>query len=141
MLERAFGSTRFVYLRRDDVVAQAVSWLRAEQTNVWFAGTREMRKTPEQVPRYDFDQIHGLIRVIGEHNAAWQEWFTASDIIPYPMIYEALDAAPAGVTREVLGFLGLELPADRDIVIQHRRLADKLNAQWIERYVAEALGS
>jgi trehalose 2-sulfotransferase len=30
----AFGQTRFVYLRRGDVVAQAVSLLRAEQTGV-----------------------------------------------------------------------------------------------------------
>jgi LPS sulfotransferase NodH len=32
LLERAFGRTGFVFLRRADVVAQAVSWLRAEQT-------------------------------------------------------------------------------------------------------------
>jgi len=30
--------TRFVYLRRADVVAQAVSWLRAEQTGTWYVG-------------------------------------------------------------------------------------------------------
>jgi trehalose 2-sulfotransferase len=30
LLNRAFGHTRFVYLRRGDVLAQAVSWLRAE---------------------------------------------------------------------------------------------------------------
>lgn len=34
LLDRAFGRTRFVYLRRDDVLAQAVSWLRAEQTDI-----------------------------------------------------------------------------------------------------------
>jgi trehalose 2-sulfotransferase len=32
LLERAFGHMRFVYLRRNDIVAQAVSLLRAEQT-------------------------------------------------------------------------------------------------------------
>ena len=31
LLNRAFGHTRFVYLQRDDVLAQAVSWHRAEQ--------------------------------------------------------------------------------------------------------------
>jgi LPS sulfotransferase NodH len=34
LLERAFGHVRFIYLRRDDIVAQAVSLLRAEQTSV-----------------------------------------------------------------------------------------------------------
>jgi len=30
--------TRFVYLRRADVVAQAVSWLRAEKTGTRYVG-------------------------------------------------------------------------------------------------------
>jgi trehalose 2-sulfotransferase len=38
----------------------------------------------------------------------------------------------------VLGFLGLGLPAGREITARHRRLADELNAQWIERYRREA---
>ncbi len=36
LLHQAFDRTRFVYLHRGDTLAQAVSWLRAEQTNVWF---------------------------------------------------------------------------------------------------------
>ena len=38
------AGTRFVYLRRGDVVAQAVSLLRAEQTGVWF-------ETAQRTPR------------------------------------------------------------------------------------------
>lgn len=37
-LERAFGRSGFVFLRRADVVAQAVSWLRAERTGTWYVG-------------------------------------------------------------------------------------------------------
>lgn len=33
LLTRAFSRPRFVHLWRDDTVAQAVSWVRAEQTN------------------------------------------------------------------------------------------------------------
>ena len=35
MLESVLGDLRFVYLWREDVIAQAVSWARAEQTNLW----------------------------------------------------------------------------------------------------------
>ncbi|SNQ48166.1 LPS sulfotransferase NodH (fragment) [Frankia canadensis] len=38
LLNRVFGRTGFVYLKRHDVLAQAVSWLRAEQTATWFVG-------------------------------------------------------------------------------------------------------
>ena len=34
----------------------------------------------------------------------------------------------------VLAFLGLDLPAGREITARHRRLADELNARWIESY-------
>jgi trehalose 2-sulfotransferase len=133
LLNHAFGRTRFVYLRRGDVVAQAVSLLRAEQTNVWFE-TEQDRQVPEQEPLFDFDLIRERIRLIEEHNRAWQEWFASAGIRPYPVRYEELDAAPVHVTRGVLDFLGLELPADREIMVRHKRLADKLNAQWIDMY-------
>lgn len=51
--------------------------------------------------------------------------------------YEDLDADPVGVAGEVLGFLGLKLPPGRPIETRHRRLADELNAEWIDRYRAE----
>ena len=35
LLRSTFGSTRYVYLSRADVLAQAVSWTRAEQTDIW----------------------------------------------------------------------------------------------------------
>jgi trehalose 2-sulfotransferase len=136
LLERAFGRTRFVYLRRQDAVAQAVSWLRAEQTDVWFRADRPGRAQPEQEPRFDPGRIRELVRLIDEHNAAWREWFDSAGIRPHQVRYEDLDGDPVGVTRGILGFLGLELPPGREIQVGHVRLADQLNADWIERYTA-----
>jgi trehalose 2-sulfotransferase len=140
LLNRAFGQTRFVYLWREDVLAQAVSWLRAEQTSVWFQTVQSGQRQPEVQPRFDLRRIHKLVQLIGVHNAAWREWFDSAGARPYPVRYEDLDADPAGVTRGILGCLGLEIPPGREIVPRHRRLADKLNAQWINRYRAEITG-
>ena len=137
VLNRAFGRTRFVYLWRADVVAQAVSLLRAEQTNVWFEteqAEQEPRQEPEQEPRFDFGQIHDRVQLIEEHNTAWRQWFACAGIQPHVVRYEDLDADPVGIARGVLGFLGLRLPPGRQIVVQHRRLADELSAQWAGRY-------
>lgn len=76
--------------------------------------------------------------MIGTHNAAWREWFDSAGIEPHPVRYAGLDADPAGVARDVLSFLGLELPAGREIRAQHERLADELSTEWIQRYRAEA---
>lgn len=135
LLTRAFGRTRFVYLWRQDVLAQGVSWLRAEQTGVWFQAA-PAPSTPaetETEPRFDLGRISELTRMIDEHNAAWQSWFASSGVRPYQVRYEDLDADPVGVTLDVLGFLGLELPPGREVLVCHQRLADELNAEWIER--------
>lgn len=139
LLNRAFGRTRFVYLRRGDIVAQAVSWLRAEQTDVWLETNRDQHKTPGREACFDFDKLYKLVQLIENHNVAWRKWFTFVGVRPYLVRYEELEADPVGVTRGVLDFLGLELPADREIVVQHRRLADELNARWIDRYQARLL--
>jgi LPS sulfotransferase NodH len=141
LLNRAFGRTRFVYLRRDDVLAQAVSWLRAEQTNTWYVGGNgEIGDTGGngRAPSFDADGIGQLAQTIDEHNAAWEEWFASFDIQPHRVRFEELEADMLAVTRGILDFLGLDLPDGRAIVAQHRREADELNDQWMDRYRAES---
>jgi LPS sulfotransferase NodH len=137
LLERAFGHMRFIYLRRDDIVAQAVSLLRAEQTNVWHDPVQATRPVPDHEARFDFDQIHQRVQLIGQHNAAWQEWFSVAGIEPFPVLYEELALDPAGITYRILDFLDLELPPGWELVVQYRQLADELNTEWIARYQAQ----
>jgi trehalose 2-sulfotransferase len=141
LLERAFGHMRFVYLRRDDIVAQAVSLLRAEQTNVWHDPVKAARPEPDREAQFDFGQIRQRAQVIDQHNSAWQGWFSSAGIEPFPVLYEELAVDPVGITHRILDFLSLELSPGRELVVQHRRLADELNAQWIARYQAELLRS
>jgi len=144
LLERAFGCTGFVFLRRADVVAQAVSWLRAEQTGPWYVGGNgEIGGSAGTGGPTSFDagQIGRLIQVVGEHNAAWEAWFASAGVRPLRVSYEELDAGMAGVTLGILGFLGLDVPDGQVIAPRHERQADELSAQWIERYRLESAGS
>lgn len=68
LLERAFPNLRFVWIWREDVVAQAVSGSRAIQTGVWYEA--DARRSPATQPRFDFAQIHGLQRRIGSAGSA-----------------------------------------------------------------------
>jgi LPS sulfotransferase NodH len=141
LLTSAFGDLRFVHLRRLDTVSQAVSLFRAEQTDVWHNTDRTDRPDrPEhgQEPRYEFGGIDGLVRMIEQHTRAWEQWFASVGVRPHPVLYEDLESDPAGVTRAILAFLGLDLPPGRKIVGRHVRLRDQLSAEWVERYRAEA---
>lgn len=123
------------------MLAQAVSWLRAERTGAWYVGGNGEigNVVVTGLPAcYDAGRIGQLIRMIGEHNAAWEEWFASFGVQPYLVRYDELDADLAGVIRSILSFLGLDPSEAGAIVPQHSRQADGLNDQWAERYRAEA---
>ena len=135
LLTRAFGRVRFVHCWREDTVAQAVSWARAEQTQFW---QHDDVALPDHEPRFDFEQVHDLVRTIEEHNDAWRHWFTTFGVRPHSVRYEDLTTDIDRVTSGILGFLGLDLPAGHTFVPRHRRQADQLNHDWALRYRALA---
>jgi LPS sulfotransferase NodH len=131
VIEALLPQPRFVWLRRDDTVAQAVSWTKAAQTDQWRAGG-------EVAPLvYSFAQIDWLVHQIRVWDGAWRRWFEAQRIDPLPLAYEELAADPAGVVDRVLGSLGLELPAAAPSSSM-RKQADDVSEEWISRYLAEA---
>jgi LPS sulfotransferase NodH len=142
LLTRAFGPTRFIYLRRRDVVAQAVSRVRAEQTNVWhIIGDVPIGDgpavPPAHAPRYDFAQIHTYTREIEAHNRAWTAWFRTNGIQPHHVWYEDVAAAPVETTLRILAFLQLAVPPHVRMSASNQRLADATSTEWIARYHAD----
>jgi trehalose 2-sulfotransferase len=137
VLRRAFGRIRFVYLYRKAVLAQAVSWSHAEQTNVWYATIDDESAHGGADPHFDRTQIDELLSTIEKHNRTWQDWFAAAGVRPYEVRYEDLERDPATTTRDVLDYLGFELAPGREIEVRHRRLADRVNSEWIPGYSAD----
>ena len=134
LLRRAFPALQFVFLWREDVVAQAVSLARAHQTNVWY---RKEDSSPEVEASYDFGLIDGLLRMVTDHNTAWRRWFHDHEIEPCVVRYEDLCTDPAGATMRVLAFLGIDAASAQPIGAQTARQRDALNTEWIARYRAE----
>ena len=135
LLERTFHGLRFVWIQREDVVAQAVSYAKAMQTDEWTDEWTELApRRPDRAPRFDFAQIHRLVGEIEEENAAWRRWFRANGITPFDVRYEDLVADMEAVTRRLLGFIGAAVPGDTPIEPRHARQADSVNAEWAARY-------
>jgi LPS sulfotransferase NodH len=136
LLSAQLGRLRFVHLRRRDVVAQAVSWAKSEQTHFWHPG--EAVAPGGQDPHYDEELIGRLVATIEGFEADWTGWFGSHRIVPHEVTYEELAADPLGTAQKVLDYLGLNVPPDRQMVVGHRRQADQLNADWIARFKANA---
>lgn len=132
LLARAFPDLRLVYVYRQDLVAQAVSWWKAEQTGEW---QRPGRRPARGRARFDFEKIRARHLTAREHNAGWRRWFRENDVEPRAVAYEELVADPIGVARRVLASIGAARAED-EVSIRKltERQGDSLNEGWIRRY-------
>jgi LPS sulfotransferase NodH len=130
LIERRFPSPRFVWIRREDVGAQAVSWAKAIQTGRWHHWDAGDSST---VPIYDREQIEALAHEVGSGNSGWRAWFAANDIQPLVVRFEDLVADRVSVTREVLAYLDL---ASENVTVAERtvKASDPINADWLDQY-------
>ena len=135
LLADAFPNPHYLWLRRRDIVAQAVSWARALQTDQW-----QSSRAPLRDPKFDFAQIAGLVQLVRDEEAAWSSWFESNGIAAEEVFYEDLAAEPRQEVSKIVGSLGLELPANVELrpYPGFERQADALNIDWCNRYRARS---
>ena len=107
-----FPSPRFVWVRRADVAAQAVSWAKAIQTGRWH---------------------HWDSREAAAHDAGWHAWFDMNEIERLVVRFEDLVADAVGATRAVLEVLGVEA-GDVPTTELTVKASDRVNDEWAARY-------
>jgi LPS sulfotransferase NodH len=130
-LAEVFPAPRFVWLLRDDVVAQAVSWAKAMQTGHW-----HYWDPPPQADDlvFDADVITALAGEITRGNEAWEVWFRESGYVPLVVRFDELVADTHGTVRRVLDFLEIEVRSGADVAEQTTSSADAVNEEWLDRY-------
>ena len=126
-----FPGFRFIHVRREDHLRQAISLVRALQTGSWSTVTG-----PENAPAvFDREDIARKIARVESEEAGWEQLFERNGIAPHRISYEELADSPERTARGVLEFLGVELPAGFrfDPPLMERQ-ADELSEQWVARY-------
>ncbi len=129
VVEAVFPRPSYVFLTREDTLAQAVSWWRAMTSGTWTDGRPAVGE-----PAFDFDGIAGRLRRIEEHNEAWEAWFRRNALEPLRLSYERAVADPLGAVVEVLRRCGVEPPAGLAVSPATARQGDGVNDEWIRRY-------
>jgi len=135
VLSSVFPRPRFVWLRREDVVMQAVSWVKAVQTGQWMSGQPVTGEA-----KFDFEEIDGLYHLARVQDGSWRRWFEAQRIEPFEIVYEELCREPERVVAEALAFLGVDAEPRVEIPRDLLKQADGMNAEWAERYRRLAAG-
>lgn len=120
---------QWVHLERTDVVAQAVSFVKAQQTGVF--GVRG--PTPTATPAtYDDDVLVGAFVKMVAGRDGWRAFMPDRGIDAINVGYEELRDNYAATVGRVAASLGW--PLDRVPDPQLQRQADALNEQWANRF-------
>lgn len=137
-IARAFGQTLYIHLSRKDKLAQAISYVKAQQTGLWHVapdGSELERLSPHQDPRYDRDMIQREVLALEAYDRSWNAWFEAQGIEPLRVTYEALAEHPSATLSRICEVLGFSKP--RSVAPGVAILADDTNREWAHRYRQE----
>ncbi|WP_423391701.1 Stf0 family sulfotransferase [Burkholderia sp. LMG 21824] len=110
-LDDVLPNHRWIYVRREDSIAQAVSLYIADETGTWHMPADADADMPAPDVRYDFLGILAKLMMLHSHEANWDAYFRKTGIQPLRTSYEALSGAPSQLLDAVAVHLGL--PAGR----------------------------
>lgn len=127
------GLDRALWIWRRDLLAQAISYVLAEQTGQWISGA-----PPSGTASYDYRSIVEKAESVRDGNAAWRAFF--SDRFDRPVLriaYEDMMAAPERILEDVASFLDPATSARP--VPSHRTLkqSGSASAAWRPRFLAD----
>jgi len=136
LLQAALGSPRYVWLRRRDKVAQAVSLYRASRTGIWRAqaGRNDQECVADRELVFDFDQIHASVQRLEQADWNWDAYFRSYRLRPLMLFYEEFVTHYEMTVQGVLKFLGLP---HEDAAIPPPKLerqADERSREWETLY-------
>jgi LPS sulfotransferase NodH len=120
----------WIHIRREDLVAQAVSYVKADQSGVFAISGRAPRL--RRPVYFDDGALVEAFERVRDGARLWSDFFTRSGITPIAVTYEELDADYEGTVARVLSELGFT-----DVAVPppiHRRQADEVNAAWAARF-------
>ncbi|KWE34121.1 Stf0 family sulfotransferase [Burkholderia territorii] len=109
-LDDILPNHRWIYIRRENSIKQAVSLYIADETGVWHMPTCSDSDTSTPKVRYDFFAILTKLMMLLSHEANWEAYFDKTGIRPLRMTYESLIASPSQFFTELADHLGV--PAD-----------------------------
>lgn len=129
LLDRA----KFLYLRRDDLLGQAISLVRAQQSGQF----RASQKSTGPV-RYNARAIERALEDLATQDAAWRAYFHRCAIAPIETTYDAVVCSPREIVDRLARELGLvETAAVRSEAITLLPQSDAISQEWRRQFIAD----
>lgn len=124
---------KFVRLTRNDVLAQAISWSIAVQTQQYRSTQPAMAAA-----RYDGKLIFSLMQSLILLEADWTQFFARTGLAVLHLTYEDVERDPAQAVERVADWVELGEPVRLDPgAVDLRIQRNQQNEDWRERFRAE----
>jgi LPS sulfotransferase NodH len=134
LVDDLFDHPRFVWVRREDTVRQAVSLWRAMQTQSW----RAENEPATGEPQYSYAALRHLVELLAAHDRAWEGFFGDTEHV-LTLTYEEIASDIGDAVERTLAHIGVAPDAAADALPTMRRQADRLSDEWAEAYARDAL--
>lgn len=134
-----FPGIQWIYMRRYDKFAQAISVWRAAATSQWHAN---QLPTGITWPEYNFSQILAFLSLILIEEQLWNHYFECFNIQPHALYYEDLIKDPAGVMIPLINYIQgskkiLENPSELQLNTSLIRLSDQNSEKMRSRFLED----
>jgi len=130
--------SKHIYMTRRNKVRLAVSWWRAIVSGEWHRKFGEKPQEHDIADKYNYEAINHLIFESTMCEAAIEEFFSESNIVPMTIVYEDFIQDYEGTVMGVLEFLGISA---NSVIVDppaFDKLADDVAEQWVQRFRAES---
>lgn len=132
LLRDHLGGPRYIWLRRQNTVAQAISYYRAGKTGLWripVVGNLAAALSPAPPP-FDYEEIAENLKKIEEFDRSWSQFFMQQRAQALIVMYEDFIRNYETTVRDVLAFLDLKEPALKITPPHYKQQADETSAAW-----------
>jgi LPS sulfotransferase NodH len=137
-----FPNLTYLWLRRRDKIAQAVSWYRAIQTGeyVKLRGASQGSAGERTELVFDYARIRTYWTALRSYDNGWSNFFAAGGLSPLVVYYEDLCIDYYGSIRTALQFMGLSQQETHIEAPRSEKAADTLSLEWIAKFKALQAG-
>lgn len=134
-LRSYMADLRVIWLRRENMIARAISHYRARKSGVWFRVAKDMAaQQDEPIQEFDLGEIHSLYCLGLYQQKGWQVFFREQGISPHYVVYEELISNYEETVRGVLRFLDLDATGATIQQPSSARQSDLISEEWELRY-------
>jgi trehalose 2-sulfotransferase len=138
LLRETFPDLKYVFLTRRDKVAQAVSYDKAQRTDVWHVvrpGAQGAQARAAKSVPFNLEQIAHWLTRFAEDEASWLRYFELIGLEPLEVVYEDFLVNYEPTVLAILRYLNIPIPAELTIVPPRlNKLADEVSEAWGLRY-------